>query len=119
MDQKLFIWDNYGGKSIQKSSFQETYVAYTVLGIDLYNTFNEFNNPSFNHPSKVRSDIQDYLSEGKNNIQRLELDYVWSPGKNVFARVDIGYLEEMFGGFGGEVYYRPFESQLSLGFSSS
>ena len=61
----------------------------------------------------VRSDIQEYLSEGENNIARLKLDYMWSPVKDVFARLDIGYLEEMFGGIGGEVYYRPFKSNFS------
>ena len=98
-----------------KIKFSRGLMLHTVLPIDLFNNFNEFNNPSASTIPHVRSDIQDYLSEGKNNIARLKLDYVWSPGKNVFARVDIGYLEEMFGGFGGEVYYRPFESQLSLG----
>ena len=27
----------------------------------------------------VRSDIQDYLSEGENNIARFKIDYIWSP----------------------------------------
>ena len=86
---------------------------HTVLGFDLFNNFDEFANPSVSKIPKVRSDIQEYLSEGQNNIARFKLDYLWSPTKNTFARLDLGYLEEMFGGFGGELYYRPFMSNFS------
>ncbi len=89
----------------------------TVIGFDLYNNFNEFNNPSGSTIPHVRSDIQDYLSEGKNNIARMQLNYIWSPYKNLFARLDVGLLEEMFGGFGGEIYYRPFNSDFSTSLS--
>ena len=87
----------------------------TVLGIDLYNNFDEFFNASFSELPHVRSDIQEYLSEGKNNIARMKLSYIWSPYKDLFAKVEAGLLEEMFGGFGGEVYYRPFNSKFSTG----
>ena len=53
---------------------------------------------------KVRSDIQEYLSEGKNNIQRMQLEYFSSPYKDIFTRLDIGLLEEMFGG----IWWRSF-----------
>ena len=43
-------------------------VLYTSFGINLYDTFDDFNNPSQSTIPKVRSDIQEYLSEGKNNI---------------------------------------------------
>mgnify|MGYP000854025517 CR=1 FL=1 len=89
----------------------------TTLGFDIYNNFNQFNNPSYSRLPHVRSDIQDYLSEGKNNIARMQLNYIWSPYKNLFARLDVGLLEEMFGGFGGELYYRPFSNNFSASFS--
>ena len=34
----------------------------------------KFNNPSSSEIPHVRSDIQDYLKEGKNNIQRMQLN---------------------------------------------
>ena len=37
------------------------------IGIDIYNTFNELNNPSASELPHVRSDIQSYLDEGKIN----------------------------------------------------
>ena len=97
--------------------FRRNLSLYTTLGIDIYNNFDDFNNPSYSEIPHVRSDIQDYLSEGKNNIARLKLEYIWSPKKDVFARFDFGLLEEMFGGYGGEILYRPFDKNYALGFT--
>ena len=96
-----------------KIKFNRGLTLHSTLGLNIYDTFDEFANPSFSKIPKVRSDVQEYLSQGRNNIARLKLDYIWSPYKDIFARVDIGYLEEMFGGIGGEIYYRPFESSFS------
>jgi hypothetical protein len=90
---------------------------YTTLGFDIYNNFSEFNNPSYSTIPHVRSDIQDYLKEGKNNIARMQLEYMYSPKKDWFMRFDVGLLEEMFAGYGGEVFYRPFDKNISYGLS--
>ena len=89
---------------------------YTTIGVDIYNNFDEFNNPSYSELPHVRSDIQDYLREGKTNIARLKLDYIWSPRKDLYARFDFGLMEEMFGGIGGEILYRPYKSKYAIGF---
>ena len=96
-----------------KIKFNRGLTLHTVLGLNIYDTFNEFADPSQSQIPKVRSDIQEYLSQGKNNVAGFKLDYIWSPYKDFFARVDIGYLEEMFGGYGGEIYYRPFNRNFS------
>ena len=91
---------------------------HTSFGNNIYDTFNNFNNPSQSTIPKVRSDIQEYLKQGKAfNLARMQLQYMYSPMNDIFARFDVGYLEEMFGGIGGEVLYRPFEKDYSLGFS--
>jgi len=87
----------------------------TSIGLDIYNNFDEFNNPSDSSLPHVRSDIQSYLKEGANNIGRLKLDYIWSPYKELYARIDIGLMEEMFGGFGGEILYKPFGKDTAVG----
>ena len=97
--------------------FKRNLLLYTSFGINIYDTFDNFNNPSQSTIPKVRSDIQEYLSQGKNNIQRMQLEYFNSPYKDIFTRFDIGLLEEMFGGFGGEVLYRPFKKNYALGLS--
>ena len=99
-----------------KIKFNRGLTLHTVLGLNIYNNFDGFSNPSYSVVPHVRSDIQEYLSEGENNIARLKFDYIWSPLKDTFIRLDIGYLEEMFGGVGGEIYYRPFKSNFSTSF---
>jgi hypothetical protein len=38
-----------------------------------------------------------------------------TPTSNVYAKVSMGILEEMFGGVGGEILYRPFGSNYGIG----
>ncbi len=95
--------------------FRRGLSLYTSFGINIYDTFSKFNNPSASTIPHVRSDIQSYLKEGKNNLQRMQLEYMFSPYKDVFVRADFGLLEEMFGGVGGEMVYRPFTKAYSLG----
>ncbi len=97
--------------------FSRNFNLYTSFGINIYDTFSNFNNPSQSSIPHVRSDIQDYLREGKNHIQKLKFEYMTSPYKDIFLRIDAGLLEEMFGGIGGEVLYRPFNRRTSLGLS--
>jgi hypothetical protein len=95
--------------------FKRNLSLYTSFGINIYDTFKDFNNPSSSQLPHVRSDIQDYLKEGKNNIQRMKLEYMFSPYKDIFIKADMGLLEEMFAGVGGEILYRPFKRNYALG----
>ncbi len=95
---------------------QRNLTLYTSIGLNLYDTF-EFNNESYSEIPHVRSDIQEYLKEGKNNLIRMQLEYMFSPLKDIFIRTDFGLLEEMFGGVGGQVLYRPIEKKFAYGFS--
>ena len=97
--------------------FRRNLSLYTSFGVNIYDTFNDLNNPSSSSIPHVRSDIQDYLTEGKNNIQRMELQYFNTPFKDTYTRVDLGYLEEMFAGLGGEILYRPFKKKYAMGLS--
>ena len=90
---------------------------YTSFSANIYDTFNNFVNYSESTIPHVRSDIQSYLKEGKNSLQRMQLEYMFSPIKDIFIRGDLGYLEEMFAGFGGEILYRPVEKNIALGLS--
>jgi len=90
----------------------------TVVGLNIWQNFNLLKTPSESVLPHVRSDIQEYLKEGKNNIMRMKLDYIFSPYKDIYARFDIGLLEEMFGGLGGEVLYRPYSKTWAVGFST-
>jgi hypothetical protein len=86
-----------------------------ALGFDIYNNFDEMDNPSYSRLPHVRSDIQEYLKEGKNNITRLKLSYFRPLAKDIYAKFDLGILEEMYGGFGTEILYRPFGENYAFG----
>ncbi len=95
--------------------FSRNFTLSSVIGIDVYNNFDELNNKSDSVLPHVRSDIQEYLKEGSTNIARMKLDYIWSPKTDLFFRADFGLIEEMFGGIGGELLYRPFNKRYALG----
>lgn len=64
----------------------------------------------------VRSDIKDYLREGKSGINRLQADYLTNLGSSWYGRASAGLFEEMFGGVGGELLFRPLGSRWAIGF---
>ncbi|KUJ73273.1 hypothetical protein AVO45_15790 [Ruegeria marisrubri] len=63
----------------------------------------------------VRSDWARYAKESDIQINHLTASYLWRPGKDLFARVTAGYLEEMYGGFSAELLWYPSGDQLALG----
>lgn len=63
----------------------------------------------------VRSDIKEYLKEGRTGIDMLQIDYLTNLGSNSFARFSAGLYEEMFGGIGGEFLYKPFGQRWAIG----
>jgi hypothetical protein len=63
----------------------------------------------------VRSDLRLYHQEGADgNIVQLQTDYLFQPAENWFGRVSAGLFEQMFGGYGGEIMYRPYGSRLAM-----
>jgi hypothetical protein len=68
----------------------------------------------------VRTDIIKYLKGGRGfSISRLQVDYITEPYNDLYVKFSAGLHEEMFGGIGGEILYRPFHSSHALGFEFS
>lgn len=86
-----------------------------AAGVNLYNNFEELQARDSSRLPPVRSDIVRYLKEGQNNLVRLETNYIWSLAPQWHARLSAGIFEEMYGGIGGEVLCRPFNSGWALG----
>lgn len=64
----------------------------------------------------VRTDITRYLKEGNYfSVTRFQIDYLKALSPNIYTRLSGGIFEEMFGGFGGEILYRPFHSNWAVG----
>ncbi|MBM3503009.1 MAG: YjbH domain-containing protein [Alphaproteobacteria bacterium] len=93
---------------------RHTSIAGTV-GKNLYDNLDRLTVEADSALPRVRSDIKEYLRQGKDNLIRLQVVNLWSPYPDFYARFTAGILEEMFGGYGGEVLYRPFGSRFAAG----
>ena len=63
----------------------------------------------------VRSDINQYLKEGKTSLSQFQFDYLSNLGRDWYGRASAGIFEEMFGGVSGEVLYRPYDQRWAAG----
>ncbi|WP_121629306.1 YjbH domain-containing protein [Tropicibacter alexandrii] len=64
---------------------------------------------------RVRTDSARYSAEGDPAIEYLQLAMYGRPGKNLYSRVTVGYLERMYGGASAELLWKPVGSRLALG----
>lgn len=83
-------------------------------GKNLADTFEDMRTSDSALPH-VRSDVGRYLSEGKDALLNLQLDRLQVLGPDLFGRVSVGNFEEMFGGVGGEILYRPRGERWAVG----
>lgn len=63
----------------------------------------------------VRSDIKEYLQATDTAITRAKLTYLNSLGPDLYLRLSAGLFEGMYGGYGGEILFRPFGSRFAAG----
>lgn len=88
------------------------------LGINIANSYDKFNFliDSQDTPlPKVRTRIREYAVNQELWLENLQATYTKQLGNNLFASAYGGYLERMFGGVGGEVLYRPLNSNFAYG----
>ena len=45
----------------------------------------------------------------------MQLDYYWSPKREFYAKLSAGIFEMMYGGYGAEILYKPFDSNFMIG----
>ncbi|MDC1140647.1 YjbH domain-containing protein [Gammaproteobacteria bacterium] len=90
---------------------------YSISLVDNFDTLKLESDSVLPH---VRTDVIKYLKGGRGfSITRLQLDYIVEPLNDLYFKLSGGLHEEMFGGIGGEVLYRPFDSNHALGFDFS
>jgi hypothetical protein len=87
----------------------------TIAGVSLVDNFDTLKLGSDSVLQHVRTDIVKYLKQGKNNILRSQINFVDKIDNNLFIKLSGGLFEEMFGGFGGEILYRPFAQNYAIG----
>ena len=63
----------------------------------------------------VRSRTDAYYSKGETQLSTLTVAWFKQLGPELYGRLTVGYLEQMFGGISGEVLYQPVNSRWSIG----
>ncbi len=88
----------------KQTSFEAT------ASFNIYDTFDEFYLTAYSRLPKVRSDIREYLKQGKNSISRFSVSHILKPFYSsnflVASGIKFGIFEEMYGGFGTEFILR-------------
>jgi hypothetical protein len=82
--------------------------------VNIYNSFDITRPPDSVLPH-VRTDFAEYYKKGINGISDLQMSYFTKLAPQVYAMARAGYLEDMFGGAGGEVLWQPTDTRWALG----
>lgn len=64
---------------------------------------------------QVRSNSNKYDKFGDPTLDTLTLAWYAKPGRDIYSRVTVGYLERMYGGVSTEVLWKPINSRLAIG----
>lgn len=64
---------------------------------------------------RVRTDYAQYSREGDPALEHLTLTAFGRPGKDLYSRATVGYLEQMYAGVSGELLWKPVDSRLAVG----
>lgn len=67
----------------------------------------------------VRSNVAQFLKEEDPVIDRLTVAKYFRPAENIYGRVTLGYLENMYAGVSGELLWKPVDSRLALGIEAN
>ncbi len=113
--EKFYFW----GLDLQNTAeiqFNRSLLLSSEINYSLYNNFKDTISGPASKMEHVRTDKVQYLKNADLYIKRLQLDYIWSPRKDLYAKVSGGIFESMFGGFGGQVLYKPFNSNFNISF---
>ena len=108
----------YGGVTLQhigEIQFQRNLMLSSEINYVFYDNFKDINANPDSRMQRVRTDVVKYLRESDFQISSLTLDYLFSPKKNIFGKVSAGYFEKMYAGIGGEILYKPFDKNYSIG----
>ena len=104
-----------------ESEFQITrgFSIFTQAGVGVTSNLNNLNNPSDSVLPHVRTDIIKYLKESKHfQIDRMNITKFYNPSVGQYVKLQLGILEPMFSGFGGEYLYKPFHKDYAIGFEA-
>ena len=108
----------FGGLNLQHISeiqFNRNLLLSTEINARVYSNFKNTISGPGSRMQHVRTDLVEYLKEDDLYISRMQLDYIWSPYKDIYTKISGGIFEPMYGGFGGEFLFKPFNKNFNIG----
>ena len=108
----------FGGLNLQHISelqFSRNLLLSSELNLRIYDNFKDTISGPGSVMEHVRTDIVQYLKEDDMYLTRMQLDYIWSPYKDIYTKISSGIFEQMYGGIGAEILYKPFLKNFHLG----
>ena len=99
------------------SGVAELWKGFSLSGIyrlNIYDNFDEIVRESNSVLPHVRSDFPNYLNGSEHGMETLVANYNFQPASGWYARAFAGYLEEMYGGAGAEILYRPYGKRWAV-----
>ena len=96
--------------------FMRNFSLTTQASVGIIDNFDDLKLASDSILPHVRTDIVQYLKKTEDfSINRMQFNYFINPWSNIYAKASAGLLEDMFGGIGGEVLYRPMDKSYGIG----
>ncbi|WP_293617825.1 YjbH domain-containing protein [Salinisphaera sp.] len=86
-----------------------------TLGYSVFDNFDDFTYVADSDLPRVRTFVNRYTDETDLGVFNLQYTRTARLSDNWFGMGYAGLLEQMFGGVGGEVLYRPFNSRAAFG----
>lgn len=85
-----------------------------AVSVKLFGDLDDVRTVPTNLP-RVRSNVGRYSATNDPTLDHLTLAHYGRPGKDLYSRVTLGYLEKMYAGASGELLWKPVGSRLALG----
>ena len=107
-----------GDSGVRLSASYEVTPNFVLSGAlqkSIWGNLGDDSGPNTSTLPHVRTDSALYAQQGDPAIAHLTASWYERPGKNLYSRVTVGYLEQMFGGVSAELLWKPVDSRLALG----
>jgi hypothetical protein len=112
-----FYFGGLGAKIITEVQLRRNLVILSNLGFSLVDNFDEKVSYPGSRLPHVRTEVVDYLQKD-SYLTQLEINYYKELYPNLYAKLSAGMFETMFGGVGAEILYKPFNTNIYIGFES-
>lgn len=111
-----FYFGDLGISFHSETLFKKNINFIYVMSTTVLDNFDDLKLASDSIIPHVRTDIVQYLKQSRKiAIKRAQLNIFNQLSENIYSKISAGILEEMFGGVGFELLYRPFYRNYAVG----